>query len=161
MEIKIKKLTPQDVRQFSKLLTVFAAVFETKQPVMTDEDYLENLLKNERFIVLAAIVETGVVGGLTVHVLPSYSCKKPAAYIYDVGVLPAYQRKGVGKKLIAYLKNYCIENEFAEAFVQADTEDAEAIEFYRATGFTSEMHVLQFTQSFSSSLADVNKESAV
>lgn len=84
------------------------------------------------------------MGGLTVYILDQYYSKKPLAYIYDLAVLKEFQRKGIGKQLIKHVVEYCAENGFEEAFVQADRADAYALDFYRLTNPTSEQDVVHF-----------------
>jgi len=64
-----------------------------------------------------------------------------------VAVLTEYPRKGVGRKLIAFTKEYCREKGFEEIFVQADKVDDYAIDFYRSTMPTTEEQVIHFNYS--------------
>jgi aminoglycoside 3-N-acetyltransferase I len=66
------------------------------------------------------------------------------AYLYDLAVLPEYQRKGVGKKLINFTNSYCKERGFEEVYVQADKADDYALDFYRSTNPTKEEDVSHF-----------------
>ena len=145
MDIQIKKLSPHDIHDFSKLIEVFSVVFEMDAFKMPDDAYLQNLLRKPDFFVLVATFENSVIGGLTVYILHRYYSQKPTAYIYDVGVSSEFQRKGIGKQLIHYLTRYCKENGFEEAFVQAETDDLQAINFYRTTSISNELQATQFT----------------
>jgi aminoglycoside 3-N-acetyltransferase I len=146
MEIRI--LHSQDVGDFATLIQIFREVFENKGE-LPGESYLVNLLKNPGFMVVVAKINGKVTGGLTVYILNGYYNEKPTAYIYDVGVDPAFQRQGIGKKLIAFLTTYCRENGFQEAYVEAESDDEQAIGFYRKTPFTGELQATHFTCSFS------------
>lgn len=154
MDIEIKKLSPQDVQAFSKLIGVFAVVFEKEAFTMPAEKHLKSLLKKRDFFALIATHENNVVGGLTVYVLHNYYSPKPSAYIYDVGILADYQRKGIGKKLLTYLTHYCKERGFEEAFVQAETADTHAVNFYRTTSLKNEVQAIQFSCAFNESSSD-------
>jgi len=61
-----------------------------------------------------------------------------------------YQRKGIGKKLISALCEYCSKNGFNEVFVQAETADTQAVNFYRTTPISDELQATHFTYSFDS-----------
>lgn len=137
MEFKITILRPGDHEQFKSLLGIFATVFERKHSVFPRGQYLESLLNRPDFFCIIAFHNQEVIGGLTVHLLPSYYNEKNAAYIYDVGVLPSWQRKGIGRKLIEKLLQLGKEKDFQEIFVQAEADDQEAIQFYlkRPRGF--------------------------
>ncbi len=112
------------------------------------DNHLQSLLSKRDFLVLVAKSGGKVIGGLTVYILNQYYSSKPLAYMYDVGILTDYQRKGIGKKLISYFTNYCQENDFEEAYVEAQVEDINAIQFYNATAISSKLQATHFTYSF-------------
>ncbi len=148
MDIEIKKLSPQDIDDFSDLLRIFEVVFEIDNFKIPNEKDLQNLLNKPDFFTLVAKYDNKVIGGLTVYILHSYYSAKPVAYIYDVGILTDYQRNGFGKKLIKFLTNYCKENGFEDAYVEAESDDIDAVNFYRKTKFSSEMNAIHFTYTF-------------
>lgn len=147
MDIKIQLLTHKDTDYFSALLNVFEETFEWENFTPPTPTHLQKLLNNNRFLVFVAKTNHIILGGLTVHVLDRYDTEKPSAYIYDIAVLPNYQRKGIGKLLIATLKDYCAKNGFSEVFVQAEADDHQAVNFYRATPNISELQATHFTYS--------------
>jgi aminoglycoside 3-N-acetyltransferase I len=148
MEIEIRKLEPHDTEDFVELIKVFAVVFEMNNLIIPGKTYLNNLLGKPDFVVVIAKHDDKIIGGLTVYILQKYYSVKPAAYIYDVGIVGNYQRRGVGKKLISYLLQYCKENGFEEAYVEAEITDTHAIDFYRTTPVDSELQATHFTYSF-------------
>lgn len=145
----VKKLNSGDIIDFKDLLDIFNEVFENNTLLPQDE-YLKKLLDNPNFVVIAAEDKKVILGGLTVYILQSYYNEKPVAYIYDVGVKPIYQGKGIGNSLIQFLIAYCKTNGFHEAYVEAETDDVEAVKFYRKTNFSTEMQATHFTYKFSS-----------
>jgi aminoglycoside 3-N-acetyltransferase I len=72
--------------------------------------------------------------------------------VYDLAILPNYQRKGIGKKLMSTLNEYCEKNGFNEVFVQAETDDFQAVNFYRTTPISEELNATHFTYSFNKKL---------
>ena len=145
--MEIRKLNQSEVSQFKSLIGIFKEVFENMD-TMPSEEYLSKLLQNPNFFVLVAIVDSKIVGGLTVYILHSYYVEKPVAYIYDVGILPQYQRQGIGKSLMEFLIQFCRENGFREAYVEAETEDLDAVNFYRKTNFSHELQATHFKYFF-------------
>lgn len=145
--MKIKKLSAGDLADFRTLIGIFKEVFENNEPIASDEQ-LNKLLANPDFIVFVITVNDHVVGGLTLYVLHRYLSTKPVAYIYDVGVRPDYQHQGLGKALIAEVCSFCQQQGFEDAYVEAESEDTDAVHFYRKTKFSSEMHAVHFTYSF-------------
>jgi len=134
---QIKRLTKEGLADFAALVNLFNIVFE-EEPRIGSDNHLRQLLNRADFVVLAALMENEVVGGLTAYELPLYYSDSSEFFLYDLAVKPEYQRKGIGKRLIQSLKAYCIENEVKEFFVMAHEEDEHAVEFYRATGGRSE-----------------------
>ena len=90
MIVIFKKLNPEELSRFKSLLDIFQEGFEV-DGVKPADDYLAALLTDPNFMVFVVMEDQKVVGGLTVYVLHSYYTPKPVAYIYDVGVRPAYQ----------------------------------------------------------------------
>jgi aminoglycoside 3-N-acetyltransferase I len=144
METQIKRLGKEDVAIARRLLLLFGEVFEMGDVEIPEEAYLEKLIGNPGFIMYAAISGNEVAGGLTAYALPMYYTDRAEMFIYDIAVRPAFQRKGVGGRLLSALQRYCKENGIREMFVAANEEDAHAVDFYRKTGGREEK-VLHFT----------------
>lgn len=144
----INKLNLENLEDFKSLIEIFKIVFENNEPIAKDESLLK-LLSNPDFLVFVLKLNNKVVGGLTIYVLHRYYEAKPIAYIYDVGVSPDFQSKGYGKALISEVCNYCKINGFDDAYVEAESNDIDAVEFYRKTKFSSEMNAIHFTYNLS------------
>ena len=144
MDIKIEKLSPDGIDKFTALIRLFEDVFEMKNFKMPDTDYLQKLLGKDSFSVFVALSENEVIGGLTAYTLQQYYSEKPLVYIYDLAVKTELQRRGIGKKLIAGITDYCKKAGVEEVFVQADKADDYALDFYRSTGGNPE-EVVHFT----------------
>lgn len=138
MAINIKRLELADVEFFKKLLRVFEEAFKMKDYQMPDESYLKKLLERDGFLVLVALKDDIVVGGLTGYTIQSYYNTSSEMYIYDLAIKSDLQRQGIGTKLLQALKEYCSEKGYKEIFVQANEPDTHALEFYRSTGGRSE-----------------------
>lgn len=147
--MEVKKLNHNEVSDFRALIGIFKDVFENDEPISNDE-HLSQLLSNPYFLAFVLRQNNEVVGGLTIYILQRYYGTKPIAYIYDVGISPKWQGQGFGKYLIAEVCQYCKVNGFEDAYVQAETDDIDAVNFYRKTKFDSEMNAIQFTYSFKS-----------
>lgn len=143
----VKKLNPDGLSQFKSLLDIFQEVFEVDR-VKPADDYLATLLTDPNFMVYVVMEDQKVVGGLTVYVLHSYYTPKPVACIYDVGVRPAYQGRGLGKQLLSEVCSYFAQNGFDHAYVEAEADDLEVVRFYRKTNSSTEMNAVHFTYLF-------------
>jgi aminoglycoside 3-N-acetyltransferase I len=115
------------------LFSLMAEVFEEDCQPLSD-GYLDRLLAREGFWALAALDGEQIIGGLTAHVLPMTSAETSELFIYDVAVRRDRQRSGVGRRLIADLRDQAAGAGIAVLFVPADNDDTHALDFYRALG---------------------------
>lgn len=115
------------------LFAVMAAAFEEERPSLSDA-YVDRLLARGDLWILAARVGDEVVGGLTAHVLPMTRSESTELFIYDLAVHPDHQRKGIGRALVAQLRDAGRAAGHGAVFVPADDEDTHALDFYRAVG---------------------------
>jgi len=137
MPIEIKRLTQENISEFTSLIHLFNTVFEEESKIGSEANSL-NLLNNGAFVALVAVDGHKVVGGLTAYELPVYYSDNSEIFLYDLAVRPDHQRMGIGKQLLLRLKEYCMTNGIKTFFVMAHEEDVDAIEFYQATGGKSE-----------------------
>lgn len=128
----------KEIAHFYALIRLFEEVFEMKDFVMPPADHLEKLLARDDFFVFVALLDGQVIGGLTSYTLRQYYSISPLVYVYDLAVAIEYQRRGIGKMLIADIQNYCKGIGVEEVFVQADVADGYALDFYRSNGATAE-----------------------
>ncbi len=154
MKTEIEILKSNDIRKLNALLSVFENVFEMENFKRPSETHLQKLLDRDKFFAVIATTKGKIIAGLTVYLLDQYYSERPLAYVYDLAVLTEYQRKGIGKKLIAFTNEYCRRQGFEEIFVQADKGDDHAIDFYRLTKPTREEQVVHFSYSLTN---DVNR----
>jgi aminoglycoside 3-N-acetyltransferase I len=144
LSITILQLTAAHTDFFAALVQLFQDVFETGKVLLTQQQHLRQLVNDPRFIVLTAIQSNKVIGGLTAHVLNSYTTEKPSVYLYDIAVLPEWQRQGIGRQLVASLLQACKKEGYAEVFVQAEADDKNAIHFYRSTPISGKLNATHF-----------------
>lgn len=146
--MQIKKLEASQISDFKTLIEIFKEVFENDEQIIENEQ-LGDLLSRPDFMAFVVILDGKVIGGLTIYVLHRYFGSKPLAYIYDVGISPLYQGQGFGKALIADVCQFCKHNNFENVYVEAESDDIDAVNFYRKTNFSTEMNATHFTYSFS------------
>jgi len=115
------------------LFALMAEVFEEGCEPLSD-GYLDRLLGRPEFWALAALDGEEIIGGLTAHVLPMTSAETSELFIYDVAVRRDRQRSGVGRRLIADLRDQAAAAGIEVLFVPADNDDTHALGFYRALG---------------------------
>jgi aminoglycoside 3-N-acetyltransferase I len=132
-ELCITRLKAGDRELARGLFAMMAEVFEEPGGPLSDA-YLEALLARPEFWAMAALSGDDVVGGVTAHALPMTRAETTELFIYDVAVRVDYQRRGVGRALLAKLREAAAAAGIEQAFVPADDEDTHALDFYRALG---------------------------
>ncbi len=129
-----RPLLKNEVDLLEKLARVIQEVFENDGAAVPSNAHLQKLLSNRQFVAIAAFDGEEIIGGLTAYELPMATKECPEIFIYDVAVKPEHQRRGVGKQLIATLKDYCRQHGIGDIFVAAHEEDEHAVKFYRSIG---------------------------
>lgn len=148
METEIQIIQANQLDDLKVLIAVFEDVFEMEKFAIPSDTHLLKLLNNKHFFAVVAKHENKVIAGLTAYVLEQYYAEKPVAYIHDLAVMTLYQRKGIGRKLITFTNDHCRKRGFEEVFVQAETEDDYAVNFYRSTRPTEELEAVHFSYKF-------------
>lgn len=130
----VRQLTADDETTFGQLIDLFHVVFENEYPSTAPQSNLQKLLASPHFIAFGVFVDEQLVGGCTAYLLPSYTKPHPELFMYDLAILPAFQRRGLGSHLIQSVITFCSYQHIPIVFVMAHAEDTHAVEFYRANG---------------------------
>jgi aminoglycoside 3-N-acetyltransferase I len=133
MDITVKRLGLNDQPDARRLFAMLAEAFEESCAPLSDR-YLDQLICRSDFWAMAAFVNAAIIGGVTAYTLPMTKQESSEIFIYDVAVLSAYRRKGVGRRLLTELQNQASEAGIHELFVAADNDDEHALDFYRHLG---------------------------
>lgn len=136
-EVKILRLSHTDLSLFKELIGLLNRVFEEYNSTASDQQ-LNNLLVDSKFYAVVAIIDGKIVGGLTAYELQKYYRDNSELYLYDIAVKIELQHQGIGKKLVYYLKDCGLKNNIETIFVEAHSDDIEAVKFYEAIIGTSE-----------------------
>lgn len=133
MALAITRLTAPDLARARELFLLLASIFETESTPLPDS-WLVPLLARDDFWVLAATLDGQLVGGLTAYTLPLTRLPQSELFLYDIAVLPAYQRRGIGRQLVTELRAQAATAGISLLWVPADNEDTHALDFYRSLG---------------------------
>ncbi|MEM7483939.1 MAG: GNAT family N-acetyltransferase [Bacteroidota bacterium] len=136
-KIQTIRLSSMDLSLFKKLITLLNEVFEEYNTIASDA-HLQKLIARPEFYAVVAISNDLIIGGLTAYELQNYYTDKSELYLYDIAVRSKFQNKGVGKQLIQHLKELSSKNNISTIFVDAHSEDKQAVTFYESVFGVSE-----------------------
>ena len=142
MSYRIAQLTPSDVPLLKALLKVFGEAFQDTDAygrAVPSDAYLQSLLARPHFIVLVAMDDNEVVGGLAAYELEKFEQDRREIYIYDLAVAEHHRRKRIATQLIGELRRIATRRKAYVIFVQADKEDIPAIRLYESLGAKEEV----------------------
>ena len=140
---EIKELDFCDIALAKQLFLFFQIDDGVENPTAASDEYLKNLLSRDDFHVIVALENGKIIGGLTAYELVKYKREVKEMFLYEIGVEPAYRRKGIAAELIEFLKRICGEKGIKEMFVGALASNSPAINLYKATGGIGE-EVIEF-----------------
>jgi aminoglycoside 3-N-acetyltransferase I len=113
--------------------------FEEYSVAPPADDYLRELLVKPQVIVLAAIEESEVVGGMLAYELPKLEQARSEIYLYDLAVAEQRRRQGVATALIDHLRAIARQRGAWMIFVQGDYGDDPALSLYGKLGTREEV----------------------
>jgi aminoglycoside 3-N-acetyltransferase I len=135
--VEWRVLGPDDVAIMESMLSLFGRAFsdpESYDNSRPGSGYLAELLGSPGFVAVAAIHDGVVVGGLAAYVLPKFEQARSEIYIYDLAVDEPFRRRGIATGLINKLRAVAIDRGACVIYVQADRDNAPAIELYSKLG---------------------------
>jgi aminoglycoside 3-N-acetyltransferase I len=117
--MRSKRLQPGDRDLARGLFALMADAFEEACEVLGDR-YLDQLLAREDFWALAAFDGDEIIGGITAHTLPMTRTETAEMFIYDLAVRRDRRRTGVGRHLVATLREKAAARGIGTLFVAVD-----------------------------------------
>ncbi|GJE46742.1 AAC(3)-I family aminoglycoside N-acetyltransferase [Methylobacterium soli] len=133
----VRRLTSIDTPQVRKLNALFGDAFEDRETYgdeTPDDAYLAGLLAREHIVVLVAIADDEILGGLVAYELDKFERARRELYIYDLAVRAEHRRRGIATALIDCLCEIAKHRGAWVVYVQADHGDDPAIALYEKLG---------------------------
>ncbi len=146
--VSIYQLTRNDVALLKSLLSVFGEAFgevNTYVGNQPSDGYVQKLLSGDCFIVLVALKNGEVVGGIAAYELQKFEQERSEIYIYDLAVAAAHRRQGIATALIQELRKLAVTRGAYVIFVQADVSDEPAIALYSKFGIREDVLHFEIT----------------
>ena len=99
-----------------------------------EEEALCAFLNSPDCWLFAALEEGRIIGFAYGYALQRLSTERKMLYVHEVGVLPAYQRQGVGSMLMKKLKEACGTENICKMFLTCYQSNAGANALYQKAG---------------------------
>jgi aminoglycoside 3-N-acetyltransferase I len=134
---EVRILQANDVSLMRELNAVFGRAFNESEKYggePPDDSYLAALLSRPNIVVIVAVEEGVVVGGLVTYELEKFESRTSEFYIYDLAVEERRRRRGIATACIQRLQAIAAERGAWAIFVQADRDDDDAIALYQKLG---------------------------
>jgi aminoglycoside 3-N-acetyltransferase I len=139
---EIKRLGAEDTPRMGELNAMFGAAFgepETYGDAPPGQAWIEQVLAKDHVIVLAALQDGAVAGGLVAYELDKLEQARREVYLYDLAVAEPRRRQGIATALIRRLQEIAAARGAWVVFVQADYQDAPAVALYEKLGVREEV----------------------
>lgn len=146
-EIKVRRLTAEDGDRVPELLAVLASAFEDPDQhlsAVTTPAYVSRNLANPNTIVVVALAGGAIVGGAICYILNKIEREAPEFYLYDIGVVADFQRRGVATLLIKALAALAKESGALSLYVQTEHASDNVAPTALYSGLGSSQAVLHF-----------------
>ena len=113
---------------------IFDALLRGFPDVQWDRTHLADFVGSPTNILLLARKDGVACGTVRAHFLPRYDAKNTEILLHEIDVSPAYQRQGIGTRLIEKLKEVAKENKASEIWTVTNRSNTGAMKLYQTTG---------------------------
>lgn len=96
--------------------------------------YITSLLSDDSNYLIVSLDKNIPTGFLIAYELQRIDCDKSMMLFYEIEVLPEYQKRGIGAKLISKLKEYCRKRNILKMWVISNESNIAAMNLYQSTG---------------------------
>lgn len=130
MKIEIRTITVTDAKEIQLLSKQLGYDMSLDDTVEQSKE----ILCSENDFAAVALIENKIVGWI--HVFKAVRLEtKPFAEIGGLVVNENYRNKGIGKKLVAEVKQWCLEKNIYDLRVRSNVKRKDAHQFYTFIGF--------------------------
>jgi ribosomal protein S18 acetylase RimI-like enzyme len=132
--MRIVRLQAGDEEAACEVVECVKFVMDEVVGVSVDRERMRGFLADGRSYLIAAYVDDVPAGFVLGYRLPRIDGAGPMMFLYEVGVLDRYRRRGIGRALMEDLKGIAQENGCCKMFVSTSASNAAAMALYRSAG---------------------------
>jgi ribosomal protein S18 acetylase RimI-like enzyme len=116
-------------------------------------EYFRRLRRYPNYHLYVATVEERIVGTFALLIMDNLAhLGAPSGVVEDVGVLPAYQGQGIGRRMMAYALDLCRRAGCYKLTLSSNLQRTQAHAFYESLGF--QKHGFSFRMELQTSAAE-------
>ena len=127
MNLSIRRLQPGDEKAASQVAAVFKAAVLCATSAA-------RFLANPANYLIAAHDRSQLAGFVLAYRLDRLDHSAGQLFVYEIGVLPEFQRQEVGTRLMEFVRQLVADNGLTEAFVFTEHANTAARRLYERTG---------------------------
>lgn len=131
MTTRVRRLGPSDAALAAEAIR---KVKNTTDVEGFGEDYLERFLARPENLLLVAEHERSAAGFLLAYTLDRVDRDRRMVCLYEIGVVAACRRRGIGRAMLEELKAWCRRENVMKAWVITDRANAAAMALYERAG---------------------------
>ncbi len=132
--MQIRRLVEGEEEAACQLIGQVKFAIDEVTDVSLDPADMGALLADDRAYLLAAYVDDKPVGLVYGYRFPRLDGPRPMVFLYEVGVLAQYRRRGIGRALVEELKRFARESDCRKMFVPTQASNEAAMALYRSAG---------------------------
>lgn len=143
MDFVLRDLMESDIHEVSKIYVEAYAegMWNELWNYNTAKKRISEMFSSPQYRGYVAILNREIVGCIICEILTWHTGKQ--LEVKEIFVFPQYQKKGIGKKLINYIKKIAKESGVTEVYLWTKKEQS-LMEFYSDIGFCGNYEVVQF-----------------
>jgi len=134
----VRRAATSDIRQIEAIATA------CELSKWTNDDYISEIDREDSMFYVASSENEVIHGFVLGRIVPGISEAIKSAEIFNIGVEPLKQRKGLGRSLLDVFTSESMARNASEIHLEVRSGNRRAIEFYRKLGFT----IIGFRKSF-------------
>lgn len=125
--LEVIRLREEDAELAARIALRFASN-------IVSAEHTAAFLAKESNILLTVLVDSEPAGFLLAHLLDRFKDTRRKLFIYEIDVLPEFQRRGIGRALIEAVLKTARERNADTAFVLTNRSNTAAVNLYAETG---------------------------
>jgi len=131
MKFTVRRAEAED----AEAIAVCLAALGYATPTTLVAEKLSTLGSSSDTVLVAEDPTTGIVGVVSVHLVPLFHAPGSLARLTALAVVPGHQRKGAGRALVAAAEAFAWQRDCRRVEVTSGDHREDAHTFYRALGY--------------------------